>query len=63
MSEEDGAYSMSVKHFLIVSNSAWTQQPFALLALLYTSMDTAALRLQPSTQWDRIKRSIVRNCL
>lgn len=45
MCEEDGAYSMSVKHFLKVSNSAWTQQPFALLALLYTSMDTAALQI------------------
>lgn len=37
MCEEDRAYNMSVKHFLIVSNSVWTQQPFA---LLYTSMDT-----------------------
>lgn len=42
MSEEEGAYSMSVKHFLMVSNSVWTQQPFALLALLYTSMGTVA---------------------
>lgn len=29
MSEEEGAYSMSVKHFLMVSNSFCTQQPFA----------------------------------
>ena len=28
MCEEEGAYSMSVKHFLMVSNSVWTQQPF-----------------------------------
>lgn len=27
MTEEEGAYSMSVKHFLMASNSVCTQQP------------------------------------
>lgn len=38
MCEEDEVGSMSVKHSLIVSNSEWTWQPFAVFATLYTLM-------------------------
>lgn len=39
MWEEDRVRHVSVKHCLIVSNSGWTWQPYALFTVLYTWMD------------------------